>query len=375
MVLIINQRRLSMPPRYKNPYDFIPLEEKPVRAEIRERTQEAIKASLYTGWMACTLQMETPLFIHGEGQQRQTQRRFAQRAGQPYIPASAIKGLIRSVYEIVTNSCVSVVPEDLKYYKKLHPVLDLCPLLGPYEPCKNNAEPCSACALFGMVERGADDASKALARAGRVYISDTDPEKNKCRECWVDFPQIGGGPHPWHMPFYFELDRRGQRQKLLGRKLYYHHRNYDETIKRALQRADESMKLECFEGQFTFEVRFHNLRCEELQALVYAIELDQSWPALRDSHGAEIVYALRHHFGFGKPLGLGSVAIHIDSLQVIEAEGNGPARYLRYELNSDVWKVLHPPQGDAASPLPGWKQKVIEAWGVRSPRGKESLIT
>lgn len=165
------------------------------------------------------------------------------------------------------------------------------------------------------------------------------------------------------------MNSSGQLQGILGRKLYYHHEDYQATLRRALEKAQGKLTLHCVEGQFTFNVRFNNLRDEELCALVYAIELDDGWPALATDHGPEMAYALKHHFGFGKPFGLGSVAIHIDSLQVMQAEGNGPARYLHYALTPSVWKVVHPA---TASPLNGWKKQVVTEWGKR-PRGRESL--
>lgn len=63
-----------------------------------------------TGRITCTLQAVTPLFVsdpdyatHGEHKSFQ----FYKLGGQPALPATSLRGMVRSVFEAATNSCVA----------------------------------------------------------------------------------------------------------------------------------------------------------------------------------------------------------------------------------------------------------------------------
>ena len=57
--------------------------------------------------------------------------------------------------------------------------------------------------------------------------------------------------------------------------------------------------MQARKDQFTFSIKFKNLTTEELNVLIYALELEED---------------MRHHFGYGKPYGLGSVKIMVDTI-------------------------------------------------------------
>ena len=105
-------------PDYPNPYGFAPLENsQPVRRawEARAEGIERWKSDRYTGRVHCTLYPETPLYIHDEGQQGQQMpitRQFSRLGGRPGITASALKGAVRAVFEIVSDSCLSSLTEE-----------------------------------------------------------------------------------------------------------------------------------------------------------------------------------------------------------------------------------------------------------------------
>lgn len=58
-------------------------------------------------------------------------------------------------------------------------------------------------------------------------------------------------------------------------------------------------------AQFEFEIDFENLESKELGALLYCLELEEG---------------MLHRLGYGKPLGLGSVKVSIQSVQVFNLE-------------------------------------------------------
>lgn len=109
-----------------------------------------------------------------------------------------------------------------------------------------------------------------------------------------------------------------------GRKRYIHHPRAMEggdTWKTADDRDLENLKIKCRpvkKGQiFYFHIDFNNLKQEELNLLLTAIE-----PAL-NSECADEEKNFMHKIGLGKPLGLGSVAVQIAGVFFIDRE----ARY------------------------------------------------
>lgn len=98
--------------RFINPYNFVSLEEKATRSED-------IQKGNLTGVIKCTLTTRSPLFIPNtenvscdpEEPKHKVYEFFSysreSEKFKPVIPASELRGLIRSAYETVTNSCLS----------------------------------------------------------------------------------------------------------------------------------------------------------------------------------------------------------------------------------------------------------------------------
>ena len=324
--------------RPRNPYDFVPLEGNPQsRNGLGDNTQEAVKASLHSGRLVCRLTTETPLYIHGEGaQQAQGQRPFFRAGGRLCIPASALKGMVRSIAEIVADGCLSTLSERAARPQAVPP---------GYGPCDQVDTCCPICALFGMVEtREASGEGQATPLAGRVAFSPALPV-GSVRTVPVRMPGPRGGPKPAHRSFYFDPGTG----KVLGRKLYYHHGNrYRDSLRQAfddLGKYAQPITLEAVEGDFAFEVRFENLTDRELGVLVYSLALEDD---------------LRHHLGFAKPYGLGTVRITIETFELVAfgglpGGGKAPARFLSYD--------------DAGTTRPGdgayWQAQGLRDWKAR----------
>lgn len=95
--------------KFINPYNFVSLGGEVERADIDDAKREV------TGYISCTLTTKTPLAIldHEYENVRKEQNEhkiydFFKVNGKPVIPGSEIRGVIRSAYEAVTNSCMSV---------------------------------------------------------------------------------------------------------------------------------------------------------------------------------------------------------------------------------------------------------------------------
>ena len=107
---------------FVNPYNFISLGGKCSRPEADSA------AKTYTGVMQCTLKTLTPLFIprnalSEDGEPRKDDIEFfsydhKSTSPKPVIPGSSIRGMVRSVYEALTNSCLSTVDDEDVLYKR-----------------------------------------------------------------------------------------------------------------------------------------------------------------------------------------------------------------------------------------------------------------
>jgi len=346
-------------PDYPNPYEFVPLEN---TSHVRRKWDEGHdgiecwRRDRYSGRFHCVLHPETPLFMHDEGQQGQPARRFARRDNRPVIAASSLKGAMRSIYEIVSDGCLSSLSEEYSVpeshlrtygrevgrddFNRMHPVYKPAEqttkgerVPEAYRPCESLVDACPCCLLFGMVEQKQD----GQPLAGRLLLSDAVPVQTKFLR--LKLPGAGGGPHPWHSAFYFEDTGRGP---ILGRKLYFHHHNYQETIALYGDGGKAGLiELDAQLGDFGFQLDFINLTTDELAYLAYSLLLEDR---------------IRHHLGYGKPYGLGSAQIWVNHRELWQGqEVGGNARFLQ----------LDAPAAAEASPTE-WAARGKELWLSRA---------
>ena len=122
--------------RFVNPYTFYPGSDKKVSYEEYEDKKEYL-----TGKITVEIKTKTPLFIPHSGTEkafkvpnapeehksydfftyseaREGMPLNEKNAAKPVIPGSEIRGMIRSVYEALTDSCFSAVNEDALLYKR-----------------------------------------------------------------------------------------------------------------------------------------------------------------------------------------------------------------------------------------------------------------
>ena len=102
--------------KFVNPYTFVPVdfgkkETKDINAVVSEASE------LLTGMMKCTIYAKTPLAIPDISSENIENEHSSYSFestpdGQYMIPASSLRGMIRSVYETATNSCFSTLKEN-----------------------------------------------------------------------------------------------------------------------------------------------------------------------------------------------------------------------------------------------------------------------
>lgn len=122
--------------RFVNPYTFYPGPDKKVSYEEYEDKKEYL-----TGKITVEIKTKTPLFIPHSGTEkafkvpdapeehksydfftyseaRKGMPLSEKNTAKPVIPGSEIRGMVRSVYEALTDSCFSAVNEDALLYKR-----------------------------------------------------------------------------------------------------------------------------------------------------------------------------------------------------------------------------------------------------------------
>ena len=109
-----------------NPYNFVPVNlDKTSRDDI---TKSPEQTSLVTGYMECILKCRTALAIPGERKPESEGKEHAQYEffsidGKPIIPGSSIRGVIRNVYETLTDSCFGTMRKDTKITERVKKAL------------------------------------------------------------------------------------------------------------------------------------------------------------------------------------------------------------------------------------------------------------
>ena len=178
-------------------------------------------------------------------------------------------------------------------------------LLGEHSHCTNPENVCEACGLFGMIGTGSN---KLSAIASRVRFTDA-KIINKPRYINATLKELAG-PKISSVEFYstapdmkylWTYDTDGV--TLNGRKFYFHHTGDYSTTEKT--KRNLTTELVDRGAEFEFDVFFDKVTDEELRRLIWTIALGEN---SADSNQ-------QHKIGHGKPLGLGSVKMIVDSVE------------------------------------------------------------
>jgi CRISPR-associated protein (TIGR03986 family) len=236
-------------------------------------------------------------------------------------------------------------------------------------PCQKPENLCPACRLFGWVAPEAEEEATALK--GFIHFSparwagESEPETQ-----WVTLQPLGQ-PKPSCWQFYLNCQNVDQNAgynddnaTIRGRKFYWHKPNahanrpqsganvnsvWDQRGGNGQPLADDQNKtvelLLPDNAVFEFTVDFENLSDAELGLLLLTLQ-----PNLLGEQALEEVGVssqLYHHFGMGKPLGLGSAEVQIKSITLFKdcqryqsLEESGEERVEREEVAAFVKKFV-----------------------------------
>lgn len=292
--------------QFWNPYRWVDVPDKAVQHETPNYHH---RMSGLSGRLDCQLEALTPLLI-GDGNGRFVLHKRSQR---PYIPATSLKGSIRSLAELIGNASIpfGTGTADPKHTLQ--------------KARTNQGQLDITARTFGYLDGG-------NAFAGLIHFSDADmlgesPPRTR-------YQVAVGQPKSTHDAFYPNKARRK----------FYHHRVGATGLTKPHSGITLTSTVDPVPPgtSFIFTVHFTNLREVELNLLLYCLTLEKqcevslSRKALGpDAQGSKTLTGpLRHKIGGTKPHGAGSVHIQIKKMQLRE---DAAARY-RGEEHMSTWE-------------------------------------
>lgn len=286
--------------RFWNPYRWVTVSDRSVEHDVPHYHHHLDGLA---GRIWCELEALTPLFV-GDGKGQFVSHIVRNAAGgrrggpQPYLPATSLKGAIRSLAEIIGNAAVPFREASVDQQHQL-------------AMARRNSSLDVVARMFGYLDR-------SNAFAGLVRFSDAElvvPFVPVVQ--WPDYEVAVGQPKPSHRSFYPRNDRR---------KLYHHRVEADRLTTPHPGITQTARVTPAPPGtRFRFTVDFENLREGELDLLVYCLVLEEQstvelsaaavGPA-SDQAGVTLSGPLRHKLGGAKPHGAGSVHLRITKLKI-----------------------------------------------------------
>ena len=288
---------------FVNPYHFVSLQKKG-RVQAEKVSSEG---DVLTGYISCRISIKTPLVLPDSSDKTGEKYNFYNVSGRPVIPGSGIRGCIRSTYEAVTNSCLSVLtPKEKISRNAFMPVFDLVRNTNEcYVPC-NGKNICPACNLFGAFGNASRlRFTDAVLCEDKPYRADTEyfafprmesPKLSKSSLFYTKNPnsRFNGKCYP-----VWRLEGRDGTE-INGRKFYFHRFPINLCKGDPDNYCIAAKKVN--EGTFSFKVYFDKISESELKQLLWVLSLGDN------REGS----AYMHKMGRGRPLGFGSVKITVE---------------------------------------------------------------
>ena len=277
-----------------NPYRWVTVSNQPV--EHDEPCYHHTLSGL-SGRLWCELEALTPLLI-GDGHGEFVRHRHNRR---PYIPATSLKGAIRSLAEVVGNAAVPFPDVSVD---RQHVLARACTTTAGHSQ-------------FDIVARTFGYLHGNNVFAGLINFSDAEiTEEVMPPHRWPYYSVAVGQPKPSHDAFYPKKKRR---------KFYHHHPGATKlTLPHPGITQTAKVRPAPPGTRFSFTVDFANLRDDELSLLIYCLVLEEevtvtlSPEALGRDDGQSCTFdgPLRHKIGGAKPHGAGSVRVCITKMEL-----------------------------------------------------------
>lgn len=280
--------------KFWNPYRLVPARQSVERSA--PGTDELFRG--HNGIIECSLENLTPLFI-GAKSDGPRHPPLLKENRYRVIPGSSLKGMLRSLAEIVGGGCfvvhnnrgaASPVPKEM-------------------ERCEKVRLLCITCRMFGAMERG----QNARVHKGKVSVGDAVLQEQKPRVKSLAVLLANSGVR--HEAFYRsphtgQLDGR-------SRKLYFHQPKRKESTPTIPENIrDRAWNVDALlpGHHFDFEVQFTGLTDQELSLLLYVLHLEEKVVVKIGNEKLRLEGPMRHKIGNAKPLGMGSCHILLNRL-------------------------------------------------------------
>ncbi len=298
-----------------NPYNFVRFGEPGIKESVLRHDRFHEKEN--SGRLTCQLLTLTHLFVpetQDRLDRRQHQKLQVLRGSGPLLPGSSIKGVVRSVAEALSGSCM-VLPSRFSYPTKTREYLTY-ELPEVFKNCQSVERACPACRIFGLLGKGEKN-----IHTGKISLEDAHVV-NEAELEWLTITALME-PKPRHRPWYGDPAKPSQ---VRGRKFYFHRPQEPQrtATKNEFNKTIEAVKPGAL---FKFTLDYANLTDDELALLVFALALEEP---------------MRHKFGMGKPVGLGSTEVTIngwekhDRLARYKTFGSGTTMVESSAVNSEV---------------------------------------
>jgi len=344
-----------------NPYRMVPVRSQVVRK--KPVTEERFSGQ--SGVITCSLKNLTSLFVGRGSDSSLLSLTFIKRNGRFAIPGSSLKGMLRSVAELVGGGCLV---SNSSGKGDRYPNLD-----DSYKACGNNRSLCITCRMFGMMGRGRG----ARVHKGKISIGDALITDDDVRTLSFEVLLMNHGTR--HNAFY-ETPTTGKFD-LLSRKMYFHQPrmkeeipSIPETIRTLMKNDIQTIRAIAPGHEFKFDVSFSNLEPDELQLLVYTLALEEDTKVNLEDGQCPLRGPLRHKIGMAKPLGLGSCQISIERLSILPPPKTRFASLKSLEstvyegesLARELAKLTEPLAGDTSPTMQHLRKIMI--WDERDSR-------
>ena len=263
-----------------NPYRFVPVRQDTEQG--RPTTDEAFQG--HCGYIQCSLTNLSLLFIGGGLGQGD----FICRDLKPVIPGTSLKGMLRSLAEVVGGGCF-ITDRD--------------------NHCKDPDNLCITCRMFGMLSKG--DVHKGQVSPGDGIFQDDRPKKKTVSI-------IQGRPKKEHSSFYKNPVSGDWAMDMM--KMYFHQpKRTDDVFQISASLKSRAVNKQMLEPghNFKFTVSFENLRDQELNLLLYVLALEEDVQVTLTPEGlppVKLKGPMRHKLGNAKGQGPGSCHVLLEEL-------------------------------------------------------------
>ena len=180
------------------------------------------------------------------------------------------------------------------YYNNINDIL----MRDSLEPCNERDKLCNTCMLFGMAGE--------TSYGSKVRFTDAKASSH-ISSSMATLKELSG-PKISYLPFYVKGDYDSESAKLSGRKMYWHQPKaaYNSSVYSTNEKNNRNITSELLNvgSKFQFKVYFDRITKEQLSNLLWALTLGEN------SKNSKYC----HKIGHGKPIGLGSCKITVESI-------------------------------------------------------------